>query len=1068
MILRLAIFSLAIGLLGTVLRRDEPRWHVACDFVESFHEAAVERSPSTVTRTDSAGGVQRLCIFQHPPLEAGAGHASLIYRQTPLPSLGAGETLRICGWIAMSDRIDTAGTPGFDGCEFSVVVDGRVVFQRQWRETRWLEWEADITELAGKTVPVEFRVHAMSTSAADWALWGEPRVEVVGRPWKPREGPRAAILRLDRLDREPVPDRTYRLHATNHGTAVLSVLDPHLDLPTELARWAPKVGQPHVPLAPRLVVGEGADPQNHTLIRVLGRYGIAEVQFLAYPPSVRGGVSVAAGKDAGGAWRIAAAPIADARVREVRVFDLWGVPMAAFTPDAKLQPPYALACGDFLPGRKGHELAIVSGATGRLYSLEGQLLGSFAVPGGGAEVSIARKPDGGRDALLVYRPRTRKAWQVSFGPVEARPIAMRLPEDAPPVAGLYPSAFSGRLYATGPHPDLSRAVVLDGSAARVVDLGAYENLFWFQWYRPIEEGRFVRASDFAHLRTDLATEAARNPAEAADPSSWTEAAIARRFGTRGGFAGYLTDRPKLWEPCFTHRQPKPIFESWLGHKDPDTGMALYPMLTRNGRPVEYGEFGNIDFYASTYAFGLEPLESMYILPLRSFLRQLARPFREKPEHCAGLEPNHEHEIAVEADGSMGDYNLAMVAGFYRYLRTHYGVGAGDLNRVMGTSLAEYFDAPRNWRRGAWDAYDASNPFYKAWIEYNRYVVTRRVAETFREALLAGFPPEIIKCHQIPDTYAVGNLQAFSDITARFTPIDWMLNAGVGFGFTRYGVWYNRPHDALQDAHASGFDAISLGEYQALTPDPETAYRQLRFIFENGGVSVHCMLWPEGHDRGYNDTMHTALARLITEDRPRPGQTGGVGQVRPFAAGGRRFDIACIGTGPERTGLLKSLRADGSWEGSVYVVPFRAHVAVEPLDVPSRVVLRPGRPLHIGPLQGLDSGEQVEVLARTGASGRTQGSRGGGPFRLCVTVLRDGRPLPGLQQEFRVPSGGWFRYILRSQLPTEAITIRVEAVGSSVPLQSLSAYRESEQTTKLARGRLGGRRHRGAVTFDIAE
>ena len=1050
---------LAVGAAVSHGRRPtDQRWEIAFDFVERFSDGKPSGSPSTEVRTDRAGGVNRIAIFQHPALEAGAPEARLTFATVQLPALANGERLRLRLFLGMSDRIGRAAASGADGCEFAVRVADRELLRKVWNEQKWFEWTADLTEYAGKTVSVEFRVGARANSNSDWALWGEPRIEIVGRPWKPREGPGSPALRLDALRRaegEPDEDRTALNRQEAYGSAVVAVMDPYLDLPVQVERWSSRVGAPAVPLAPVIAAGEGPDPMNHTLVRVLNRYGMAEAQFLAFPPDVRGGVSVAIGRTGAGAGRIATAPLSAPSVREVRIFDLHGVPTASFVPDAALRSPLAIAAGRFLADRKGDVIAVLGGGQGRLYDWGGKLLKRFPEPTTAAPLTLSRVPSAGGDRLLAHARNARSAYLIAFSPMKV--TELRTPAQA---EGVYPSAFAGRHLATVRHASESRVTVIQrGQPDRTVDVGIYENLFWYQWYRPTKEGQHVRVSDFAHLRTDHATDAGRDPERAADPASWSAQAMIARFGSKGGFAGYLTDRPKLWEPCFTHRQPKGVFEAWLKAKDPSTGLHVYPMLTRNGRPVEYGEFGNIDFYASTYAFGLPAIDNLYILPLRQFLRQLAAPFRQRPEHCAGLEPNHEHEIAVEADGSMGDYNLKMIEGFASYLRRMYGGDDDARFASLGARFDEHFDAPRNWERGDWDAYDTANPFYRAWIGFNRYVVSRRVAETFREALLAGFPPEIIKCHQIPDTYAVGNLQAFSDVTARFTPIDWMLNAGTGYGFTRYGVWYNRPHDALQDAHASGFDAVSIGEYQALTPDARAAYEQLRFMFDNGCVSAHCMLWPAGHDRGFNDTMHQALERLIAEDPPRPGLTGGVGQIRPFTDAGRRFDIACIGTGPQRTGLLKSLNADGSWEGTVYVVPFHAHVEVTPIEAPRTAELDERRSVTVGPLGGLDSGEQIEIVGKLrAASSRSE---------LRLTVTRAGLPLPGLTHALRAtPAWRPFRYVLRNQLPTEAISIELAASGGRVELQDLRVTRQSEQTAKLTKGRFGGTRHRGAVTFDV--
>jgi len=228
------------------------------------------------------------------------------------------------------------------------------------------------------------------------------------------------------------------------------------------------------------------------------------------------------------------------------------------------------------------------------------------------------------------------------------------------------------------------------------------------------------------------------------------------------------------------------------------------------------------------------------------------------------------------------------------------------------------------------------------------------------------------------------------------------------------------------------------------------------------VAAHCMLWPEGHDRGYNDTMHAALQRLVAEDPPRPGLTGGVGQIRAYSDGKRRFDIACIGTGPNRTGLLKSLKADGSWEGSVYVVPFHAHVEVTPIEAQATASLEASKTLTLGPLADLDSGEQIEIVCEARAPGAS-----GTASRLKVAVTRAGVPLPGLSHSVPIGSS-WrpVRYVLRNQLPVTDIRIEVSVVGGKVEIRGMRATRQSEQTAKLTKGRFGGKRHKGAVTFDV--
>ena len=78
-----------------------------------------------------------------------------------------------------------------------------------------------------------------------------------------------------------------------------------------------------------------------------------------------------------------------------------------------------------------------------------------------------------------------------------------------------------------------------------------------------------------------------------------------------------------------------------------------------------------------------------------------------------------------------------------------------------------------------------------------------------------------------------------------------------------------------------------------------------------------MWWPEDLDKGFNAAQAASLRRMIAEqDDPKPGLAGGISQVRAWRGGKEPFEIASLGTGPEHTGLLKSLREDGSIEGSV--------------------------------------------------------------------------------------------------------------------------------------------------------
>jgi len=1040
------------------------RWAVAYDFVERFADAEVSNSTATHPRSELIDAKTRPGIFQHPNVEAGGPVAELRYPQVHLPAVAANEKLILHFFTALAERIPADAA--YDGCVFAIRLDGETVFRELYAQRAWKEWAIDLTPLGGETISISFLMDPLGTSNYDWAFWGRPRVLIEGRKAQVRKGPEIRFLKLEVLAGKPVESRIVEINEDSAASTIVAAMDTGLDLPAQLKQTAREAGLPGVRLGPELAAGEGPHPDNHTVVRILNRYGIAAYQFLAYPPAVRGGVSVNTGRTPGGEIVIVAAPLTDPDIREIRLFNHYGGFTSGFEPSESFAPPYAVAVGDFMPDKPGDEIALISKRLpekNRLlgfFSHTGGLLQQVALPDGyEGEAAVSRVEANGVAAVLLYLIAERKGLICTPSGI----ATTRVFEELPAGAVVYPSPFDpdGYLAALpGKTQSIVMAIDPDGSV-REQNIARQEELFWYQWYPaddagPVGEGRYVRHSEFRHIRTDLASPAlGTTDLEGKPPEFWAGQEVLSRLDSQ--VASYDSAPPRLWEPCFTHRMPKNVFQKWVEVVDEETGLPRYPMLTRNNHIVEYGEFDTVGFYASTYAFGLPELDRLYILPLRLFLRTLAVKFRANPEHFVALEPNHEHEIAVDAEGSMGDYNPRMIEGFYTYLTHLYGQDLEHLSKELGVDFGGCFDAPRDWDRADWDLYTDENPFYRAWRAYNRYIVDRRLAQTYREALLVGFPPETIKSHQIPDTYAIGGLEAFSLVVNRFTPIDYAMSAGVGYGFTRYGVWYKDEHNVTQGAHSSGFDMTSIGEYQALTPDTEAAYGQLRYIFENGGYSVHCMRWPAAYDKGFNAAMDTALRRLVAEDPPRPGVAGGLGSIRSAHGDDGPYGIAGVGAGPERNGLLKSFTRDGATRGNVYVVPFHAHIDVTPLDAAPGD--GPGA-WRIGPLDGLVSGNQVEVACRVRAAGNRA---------LAFDVCHGDVPLPGLQAAARVGTS-WrhIRYILRIQLPVSGLYVLVKADDPSMEVADLTACLHLERTTKLTEGIFEGVRHKGGVTFDVIE
>jgi hypothetical protein len=120
--------------------------------------------------------------------------------------------------------------------------------------------------------------------------------------------------------------------------------------------------------------------------------------------------------------------------------------------------------------------------------------------------------------------------------------------------------------------------------------------------------------------------------------------------------------------------------------------------------------------------------------------------------------------------------------------------------------------------------------------------------------------------------------------------------------------------------------------------------------------------------------------IAEHDEPKPGLAGGISQVRAWRGGKEPFEIASLGTGSEHTGLLKSLRQDGSFEGSVYVVPFHAQVAIETLSSKPSLAIG-SKPVQLAMAQDLRQGAVLETTFRMG--------KGQNPDSLSLNLLHDG-------------------------------------------------------------------------------
>lgn len=1010
--------------------------------------------PNTLNPNKASGevcsikGIARPVISQHP---AGAGQplARLAFTKITLPSLKPKEQLLLLGWTSVREGFDPITEKLFDGVRFIVQVNNMQLYSVNCIRQNWTPFRVDLSAYAGKTVTISLLTDPNKRSNFDWAIWGNPQIIIKGRP-SPMVFLDIPQLQMKTLQARPLPQRV-RVSASITGVSAVGLLDPSLEL-SALTKTVPQAnGQ-----APWIAAGEGNSPLNHTIVRVLNEFSLPTAQFLAYPASVRGGVTVRRLRTQSSGLTILTAPATNASVRKLRLYTQDGLLIREITVPDYIKPPFKFITGRFLPDMLSDQIAVTSNKyemNAQVYIVDEMghklktISGAIPTATGTGEAHLAAHPAGTHDSIICQRYGAEYANYIQ--PASDVIQRVTLPESVRSLK-LYPSVFNPDvLWAGGNDPVKSLAYQLNSTGdVTPLDLGRRENNFYIQWYWPfgdiLQDGQYVKFATHRHLRTDNSQNVNLPKILAGDLSTLDQVPYQEQL------KDYTSQQPSLWSPSFTHRQSRHTARDMMNSVDPITKLPAYAMLTRTNRQALYGEFDTVDFFSSTYATGSPILDSFYNRPHQAFLRSLFTNWKQKPENIAMLEPNHEHEIAVEADGTFGDYNPLNLQNFADYIRQTEGNQLSADTKKLGAPFTSLFDAPRQNERGGWDNYERSNPLFASWVEFNRVVVSRNIAKTLANALAAGFPPELLTTHQIPDTYAIGNLSAFSNVTSRITPIDWVLNAGTSYGFTRYGVWYNTPHDALSDANRAGQNLISIGEYQALTDNAEDAYNQLKYLKDHGVVAVHCMDWPKAYDKGYNKTMDEAIRRLIREnDTPRPGITGGVGEIQGYIKQGQPVALACIGTG-RHAGMIKSVNATGEWTGDVYVTPFHARILVRPLTVKQN---------GVGPLPLLDSGMQVELNCKTSSANTG---------KLIVKVLRHGQELPRLGAVLPVSAGNKpMRYTLRAQFPLDGLVIRL-IPQKGVSISGITAVLSEEDTPRLPVGKYNSSAHQGGVNFAILQ
>ncbi len=887
---------------------------------------------------------------------------------------------------------------------------------------------------------------------------------------------------------------------TNGENNAVFYTAPDLNLGVQSSVYYAQLGQVEgVGVGPRLVVGEGhytGTKPNHTVVRVLNEQQTVTAQFLAFDASVTGGVQVAA-VAVGEETLIATTPFEkyNGTDGDVRVFDIFGSLRMDITLRDVMDGPYTIVSGAFVPGKSDEVLLVTAQKLddqGRLpYALLDLLDGSVVTRStldcafglsdtqdatGAVQLSVRNTNDGTADSLILYFPDIRAVYEGSPYTATFENAGITPPENTLTVSA---SANLGERYIVCVAEDeneenRSFVVVYDQSGADggLLDVGFRENVFYTARYWNDNDNTYVSTGEFMHIRCDLTNGVISQLNQAGtldavnqifDNATYADYAF-------NGIQSYIDSYQQkhlFLEPCFTHRWNKiAATNNLVNCVYPGTDERVYASVGESGKYNDYLELGST-FNIGTYADGLLDLAKLRLYPLRSFLRTMVVEFRGEngnPEHLVGVSPVHEHEIDVA--GTVGDYNVSMLRGFQIYLMELYG-SIENINAAFSTSFSDEYeiDPPREQGRGDWDA--LKGDYFQQWTLYNRYIVSKRIMEAYREALLAGYPPESISAHQIPEGEAVAGFLGEAD--TRISPIDVVTTCGTAYGGTRYGTFMGNAN-FISIANRAGQWNMSIGEYSALQDTAEAAFSQLRYLWSNGVRMIHQITFTDAQA----EAEKGAVEMLAEQNLPRPGYTGGTTGSVGVSQNGKQYNIIQMGegAGSQNEGLLKSVTSDGKWEGTVYVVPFHAHVNVTVLDALHAPMEGTGNTYSTGVLDSyLKNSDVIELTLKASYTGE-------GKAYVRFAVYNQGCEMPASIVEYEIASHVTpYRYVLYNQLYMEGAEIRISfrtEGGSDADLHVSDVSGTLQQdavgvkyfdANKATRNSVN---HKGGVTFDLID
>lgn len=840
---------------------------------------------------------------------------------------------------------------------------------------------------------------------------------------------------------------------------------PAIDLNASVGAYALQGVRPSVTLGPAIVAGQGESSKNSTVVRIFDTYQTLHTQFRAYPADVTGGVQVACGYG-DGIFAILTAPYKSTEVRELKVFDANGAYLFSVKPEG--DAPYAIAAGAFTGGEDCFAITSMYGKGDTVYyysAKDGSYVGKTetGLSLSGRLLLSTNHGDGAEGLIISVLSDTTEAYEIAGSDV----AEIEIGDSA--YNGVYSSAYGGYIAtsdATDEYEAFSTVTVYKDGAETLLDAGHRENMF----YSNKAENRsdtYVTKGHFWHTRMEFMYSKAFKDAKKGNTVSIRSNSYEDFTVGLGEAPAKYNSQYNMWEPCATHRWNKiPNTDALINYINPDSGEYEYAALNRNGERMDYAEL-NSSFFNASYAPYVQAMDRLRVWTLRSYLNGLATYYKKSPETTVAVSPVHEHEIDTGAN-SIGDYSANMIEAFREYLMDMYG-SLEAINKEFKTKFAsvDEIDPPRNISRGMWDKYSNGkriNDYLTVWEIFNRTVVSQRIVEAYKEAILAGFPPELIKAHQIPEGDAVSGL--LGEANTRVSPVDVVLNLGTAYGGTRYGTWYGSEKTFYAYAVNSGHRNITLGEYSAMSTKAEESYNQLKYMFDSGLVFTHVLNWEgnvaNGREMDINEKA--AIDRLQALNVPRSASSGGVGDAHEYRADdGTLYNIVEIGTKDSTPGLLKSIKEDGTHEGSVYLQPFHAHVST--LDIFSSSASGTGKAeidvtgrvsLNEREIVGINHGDTVDIRINLDSAGG----------KLTFRVYNGKYEMEELNVTMKVKEAGEYRFEFKNQLYLEdcSITVEYENVGN-ITIDAVLMY---ELTARRYYGELYPASHEGGVSFDLLE